>query len=126
MAQNNKWQVEGILSKFEPREGVSKAGNPYMIHSISVYVGKDKETGKSKYENIKFFVPKDDIQAFKSMPGGTILQLRGKPEANAYIDKEGELKKELQIKLDWENSWNVIEREGNPVTKQQEFSEEPF
>lgn len=129
MNKSNEWLIEGFLGSF-PKEGTTKAGKPYMIQSVSVYAGKDKETGKPKYDHIKFFVPANDIPTFKNMPEGTLLQLRGKPEANAYIDKEGELKKNLQMNLAWEDSWTIIKRQEPQPTLEglnvEEYSEEPF
>lgn len=128
MNNSNEWKIEGFLGKY-PKEGTTKTGKPYLIQSVSVYAGKDKETGKTKYDHIKFFVPQDDIQAFKNMDEGTLLELRGKPEANAYIDKEGELQKNLQMNLAWENSWNIIEKHAKKSSDQpslEDFSDEPF
>lgn len=125
MADNNRWIVEGFLGKY-PKEGTGKSG-PWYIQSIGVYAGKDKETQQNKYENISFFVPKDDIERFKQIPQGTKIRLTGKPEASGYIDKNsGEMITKLQMKLEWGGGWEVVENEASVSVSNGENLEEPF
>lgn len=112
MASANEWVVEGSLGKQEyVKTGVSKTGNPWMIQSISVYAGKDKKTGKTKYDRIGFFVPKDDQQKFASFPDGQKIRLKGRPQANAYINKEGDLITSLNIQTAWEDYYELLDEE---------------
>jgi len=124
----SEWKIEGFLGKY-PKEGTSKTGHPWMRQSVAVMDGKDKEDEtKNKWINVGFFVPKDDIPRFKALAPGTKIGLKGKPEANAYINKDGELISSLNIKLAWEDSWWVIKETQPelPVEPEYDPGEEPF
>lgn len=125
MADNNRWTIEGYLGKY-PKEGEGKAG-PWLMQSLGVYAGKDKETQQNKYDNITFFVGKDDIENFKKIPLGTKMRLTGKPHASGYIDKNsGEMITKLQMKLEWGGGWEVVENDQPVTATDGDFSDEPF
>lgn len=124
MAKGNQWTVEGYLGRKDYiKKGTSKAGNTYMIHSVAVYSGKDKQTGKNLYDNISFFVPKDDHGLFESLPDKQKIRLRGKPACGSYVNKEGELVKKLNFQPDWENYFDLIDTEAQ-VPDTQDYAEE--
>jgi hypothetical protein len=125
---SNLWTVEGYLGKKDYiKRGTTKAGKPYMIHSIAVWAGKDKETGKNKYDNISWFVPADDHSTFDRLPDKQKVILRGKPIASAYTDKEGNLVTKLQMQVAWENYYELVGDYNLEVaTSNAEYSDEPF
>ena len=124
---SNLWEIEGRLGKKEwIKEGVSKQGRPYMIHSVSVYDGKDKETDEIKYLRVSFFVPEKDHSVFKKFDDGAKVRLRGKPDpSSSYKDpKTGEIVHKRSMKVNWENYYELIDQQAPLDTNS--FSDDPF
>jgi len=117
----NEWIVEGWLSKYPPKEGISTKGNSWMSTSISIYAGKDSE-GKTKNDYVSFFVPQEWQERFRSLTGKQAkIRLKGKPEVDTYMSKkDGELKASLSMNLGFEDAIQVV------YEKDSDYSDEPF
>lgn len=125
---SNTWELEGSLGKREYlKTGLTKAGKPYLIDSVSIYGGKDKKTGKAIYERVNFFVPPDDHEVFKNFPDGQKIRLKGKPVANGYINKDGDLVTNLNMQVAWEDYYELIDSPGQEAFGFDEVNDsEPF
>jgi len=126
---SNLWEIEGRLGKKEwIKEGTSRNGKPYMIHSVSVYDSKDKETDEVKYLRVTFFVPEKDHSVFKRFDDGAKIRLRGKPDPNgSYINKDtGEIVHKLAMKVNWDNYYELIDQPQLQSEPEYDPGEEPF
>lgn len=121
---SSSWTIEGSLTK-NLKEGNSKTGRPWLLRTVSVYAGKNKETEESKYEYVSFFVKPEDVDFFRDLPAKTKLRLYGKPQSNAYI-KDGQVVQGLQLSPAWENWYEIVERAEEAPASEYEESDEPF
>lgn len=119
-------EIEGKLTK-QIKQGIGKNGRRWMLRTVSVYDGKNKETGESKYIYVSFFVKEDDIDTFDALPGRTEVRLYGKPVPKKFVTREGVEILSIQLEPAWEDWFEILsEPEQIPMPDVSGESEEPF
>lgn len=84
----------------------SKDGKQFSAFSVAVnrYMGKDQDS-QAQYYDCLVFGEKQASNAYNKIKKGDIVTLWGRPETEAYINKEGEPKANIKVIVD---DWQVL------------------
>ena len=84
----------------------AKSGKPFVAFSLAVnrYLGKERGEETQFYDCV-IFTKSDVEKAATTIKKGDLIALDGRPEAEAYLTKEGEPKATLRVVTD---DWQVI------------------
>ncbi len=84
----------------------SNAGKDFGVFSVAVnrYLGKEKGNEPTFYECVMFNASRTE-KLVEQVKKGDLIIVEGRPEADAYLSKEGEAKSKLKVIVD---DWQVL------------------